>query len=131
MVAKTAKGYNFYRQAVSLRWFIEKGKWREEIAEKRLFLSEVLPLAITLGVVKKLAKEMEALGVGSPEYLGTGMVLGRDLDLFRAGAVSAIGSNPSSRGNYSVSGRSSWSGGSGFGGGSSGGGFGGGGGSSW
>jgi len=132
MVAKTAKGYNFYRQAVSLRWFIEKGKWREEIAEKKLFLSEVLPLAISLGVVKKLAKEMEALGVGSPEYLGTGMVLGRDLDLFRAGAVSAIGSNPSSRDNYSVSGRSSWSGGGGFsGGGSSGGGFGGGGGSSW
>jgi len=132
MVAKTAKGYNYYRQAVSLRWFIEKGKWREEIAEKKLFLSEVLPLAITLGVVKKLAKEMEGLGVGSPEYLGTGMVLGRDLDLFRAGAVNAIGSNPSGGGNYSVSGRSSWSGGSGFGGGGfSGGGFGGGGGSSW
>lgn len=131
MVAKTAKGYNYYRQAESLRWFIEKGKWREEIAEKKLFLSEVLPLAITLGVVKKLAKDMEGLGVGSPEYLGTGMVLGSDLDLFRAGAVNAIGSNPTSGGNYSVSGRSSWSGGSGFGGGSSGGGFGGGGGSSW
>ncbi len=60
------------------------------------------------------------------------MVLGRDLDLFRAGAVSAIGSNPSNRGNYSVSGMRCWSGGSVFGGGGfSGGGFGGGGGSSW
>jgi len=130
MVAKTAIGYNYYRQAASLKWFIEKGKWREEIAEKRLFLSEILPLAIALGVVKKLAKEMEDLGVGSPDYVGSGMILSRDVDLFSRSMVNAMATAPGGS-SYSSSGRSSWSGGSGFSGGSSGGGFGGGGGSSW
>jgi uncharacterized membrane protein len=128
MGRKTAWGYSLYRQTVGLRWYLEKGKWREEIAEKNLFFEEILPLAMALGIVEKLAKEMAVLGVEPPSYFqGVAMSsFGRDFNSFNALAGSNLSSTPSS-------GKSSWSGGSGFsgGGGSSGGGFGGGGGSSW
>ena len=126
MPRRTAWGYSLYRQIEGLRWYIDKGKWREEIAEKHLFLEEVLPLAISLGVVKKLAKDMAELGIKPPDYF-KGVVMSSfytDLNSFCRSSAATIVSSPS--------GKSSWSGGSGFsGGGSSGGGFGGGGGGSW
>jgi len=126
MPRRTAWGYSLYRQIEGLRWYINKGKWREEIAEKRLFLEEILPLAISLGVVRKLARDMAELGVKPPDYF-EGVVMGSlyiDLNNFCRSSAATLVSSPS--------GKSSWSGGSGFSsGGSSGGGFGGGGGGSW
>ncbi len=127
MPRRTAWGHSLYRQIKGLRWYLEKSKWREEIAEKHLFLEEVLPLAISLGVVKKLAKDMASLGVKPPDYFEGVTESGfySAIGSFYRSSSTALASSPSS-------GRSSWSGGSGFsGGGSSGGGFGGGGGGSW
>ena len=128
MGRRTAWGYSLYRQIVGLRFYLNLGKWREEITEKNLFFEEILPLAMALGIIDKLAKKMADLGIEPPRYF-QGMVLanfGRDFDSFNTLASSNLSSSPTS------SGRSSWSGGSGFsGGGSAGGGFGGGGGSSW
>jgi uncharacterized membrane protein YgcG len=126
MPRKTAWGYSLHRQAKGLRYYLDKGKWRQEIAEKHLFLQEVLPLAIALDVVDQLAKDMAELGVQPPEYVHgfTTANLHRQMSSFNTYAASNIASTPS--------GKSSWSGGSGFsGGGSAGGGFGGGGGGSW
>ena len=125
MPRKTAWGYSLHRQAVGLKYYLSKGKWREEIAEKNLFLEEMLPLAISLGIVGQLAKDMKDLGVEPPRYF-EGMVIGsfaRDLNNFNSVAVSGLTTSPNSGG-------SGWSGGSGFSGGG-GGGFGGGGGGSW
>jgi uncharacterized membrane protein len=128
MPRRTAWGYSLYRQVTGLKYYIDVGKWRQEIAEKHLFLEEILPLAISLGVVGKLARDMEALALPPPSYLHgfTATHFASDFNRFSAQAANNIVSSPHS------SGRSSWSGGSGFsGGGSSGGGFGGGGGGSW
>lgn len=128
MPRKTAKGYSLNRQTVGLKYYLSKGKWREEIAEKELFLEEMLPLAIALGVVDKLANDMKDLGVEAPKYF-QGMAMNSfasDLNHFSASAADGLTSAPT---NYSGSG--SWSGGSGFSGGGGGGGFGGGGGGSW
>jgi len=127
MPQKTAIGTNLMLQAKGLRETIKRGKWREKIKEKNLFIEEVLPFAISLGVVKKLAKDMEGLNIKPPEYFGgeglVGYAFGSMVSDFSAKASSGLSYNPSS---------SSWSGGSGFsGGGSSGGGGGGGGGGSW
>lgn len=125
MPRKTALGYSLHRQAVGLKYYLGKGKWREDVMEKNLFLEEMLPLAITLGVVDKLAKDMKDLGINPPSYM-QGMVLhsfASDLNSFNSSVVSSLTSSPS--------GNSSWSGGSGFSGGGGGGGFGGGGGGSW
>lgn len=124
MPRKTAKGYSLHRQADGLKYYLQKGKWREEIAEKHLFLEEMLPLAISLGVVSKLVKDMEELKIEPPRYF-QGMAYNtfvRDLSHFNSVAAGGMTSSPSGKG--------SWSGGSGFSGGS-GGGFGGGGGGSW
>ena len=127
MPRKTAWGYSLHRQAVGLKYYLSKGKWREEIAEKNLFLEEMLPLAISLGVVNRLAADMKDLGIEPPKYF-QGMVISsfaNDLNSFNSATVSGLTMSPS--------GSSSWSGGSGFsgGGGGGGGGFGGGGGGSW
>jgi uncharacterized membrane protein YgcG len=126
MPRKTAKGYSLFRQIEGLRWYLKKGKWRYEIAEKHLFFEEILPLAISLDVINKLAKDMADLGVSPPSYF-TGMTtsgLAADMRSFQSQSSGALASSPS--------GRSSWSGGSGFGGGGGvGGGFGGGGGGGW
>lgn len=128
MGRRTAWGYSLYRQIVGLRFYLNLGKWREEIAEKNLFFEEILPLAMALGIVDKLAKGMSDLGIEPPKYF-QGMALttfGHDFGSFNTLASSNLSSSPVS------SGKSSWSGGSGFsGGGSTGGGFGGGGGGSW
>lgn len=128
MPRRTAWGHSLFRQTVGLRWYLEKGKWREEIAEKHLFLEEMLPLAISLGVVKKLAKQMADLGIQPPSYF-TGVTTGTlfsDINRFSTSTRNSLMSAPGGR----WSGSSGWSGGSGFSGGG-GGGFGGGGGGSW
>ena len=98
--------------------------------QKHLFLEEILPLAISLGVVEKLTKEMASLGVRPPDYFEGAVAAGfySDWRGFYKNSTTVLSSSPS--------GKSSWSGGSGFSGGgssggSSGGGFGGGGGGSW
>lgn len=126
MPRRSAWGYSLYRQIKGLSFYLNKGKWREVIAEKQLFFAEMLPIAISLGVVNKLAKDMEGLGIVPPSYF-SGVQAGtfaRDFSSFESKAASTIGTAPSGK-------SSSWSGGSGFSGGSSGGGFGGGGGGSW
>ena len=85
----------------------------------------MLPIAISLGVVNQLTKDMKDLGVEPPKYF-EGVVINNfahDLNSFSSSMTTNLTSTPS--------GNSSWSGGSGFSGGSSGGGFGGGGGGSW
>lgn len=127
MPRKTAWGYALYRQIKGLEYYLAKGKWRLEIAEKHQFFAEMLPLAVTLGIVNKLSNDMKELGIKPPDYFSgvTTGSLASDLGGFRTVAASTLTSSPSN------SGSSSWSGGSGFSGGSSGGGFGGGGGGSW
>jgi|GEM_PF-754720 len=134
MPKRTAFGHSLFRQAVGLRYYINEGKWREEIAEKNLFFEEILPLAIALGVVDKLTKDMASLGVKPPSYFSGSNIyaFNSDFSQFSNKSKSNLLSAPYSNGRSSWSGHSSWSGGSGFsGGGSSGGGFGGGGGGSW
>jgi len=131
MPRRTAWGHSLYRQITGLKFYLGEGKWREEIAEKNLFFEEILPLAICLGIVGKLAKDMEVLGVEPPSYLNgfTAAHFASDFNHFNSQTASNLISSPGGK----WSGGSSWSGGSGFsgGGGSSGGGFGGGGGGSW
>lgn len=129
MPRRTAWGYSLFRQIGGLRWYLKKGKWRHEINEKHLFIEEILPLAVSLGVVTQLANQMKELNLKPPTYFA-GTTIGTfssDIQGFRSTCSSTLVSAPGS------SGRSSWSGGSGFsgGGGSSGGGFGGGGGGGW
>jgi uncharacterized membrane protein len=131
MPKRTANGYSLFRQIEGLKWYLKKGKWRHEIAEKKLFFEDVLPLAIALNVVRRLSKDMQELNAPPPNYM-VGMTSGRlvnDISTFNQSSSSTFMSSPS--GKWSSS--SSWSGGSGFssGGGFSGGGFGGGGGGSW
>ncbi len=124
MPRRTAWGYSLYRQIEGLKYYLSKGKWREEIMEKNLFLEEMLPIAISLGVVNQLTKDMKDLGMEPPKYF-EGVVINNfshDLNSFNSSMTTNLTSTPS--------GNSSWSGGSGFSGGS-GGGFGGGGGGSW
>ena len=125
---KTAVGNNLWLQARGLRKTIQRGKWREEINEKHLFIENVLPFAVALGVVKNLTKDMKDLQIEPPEYLSSGNLNGLAaaslINDFSKEVASGLAYNPSS---------SSSSGGSGFssGGGFSGGGGGGGGGGSW
>lgn len=125
MPQKTAVGTNLALQAKGLRKSIRYGKWREEVKEKNLFIEEVLPFAVSLGVVTQLAKQMKDLNIEPPDYLHTAGLTTWSTSQFVSGfsneMSSSLSYNPSS---------SSSSGGSGFGG-SSGGGGGGGGGGSW
>ncbi len=124
MPRKTAKGYSLYRQIVGLKHYLGKGKWRYEVQEKHLFFEEILPLAISLGVVNKITKDMQDLGVEPPRYFvgTTPTAFAADVKGFNTAASSSLITTP----------RGTYSGRSGFGGGGfSGGGFGGGGGGSW
>ena len=130
MPRKTAWGHSLFRQTKGLAYYLKVGKWRYEIEEKNLFLEEVIPLAISLGVVDKLAHDMAQLGVQPPSYFNgfVAATLANDISNFTRSTSNAFVSAPGGK----WSGASSWSGGSGFGGGGfSGGGFGGGGGGSW
>jgi uncharacterized membrane protein YgcG len=126
MPQKTAIGTNLSLQVKGLRETILLGKWREEIKEKHLFIEEVIPFAISLGVIGKLAKDMAALNIDPPKYLAGGF---GNNSLAWSGFVSDFSHSAASGLSYNPS--SSSSGGSGFSGGSSGGGGGGGGGGSW
>jgi uncharacterized membrane protein YgcG len=132
MPKRKAWGYSLFRQSMGLKHYLEIGKWREEIAEKNLFVGEMLPLAIALGVVDKLANDMKELGIKPPNYMGnfTTAAFVHDFNRFSSTAATNLTTAPQSS---HWSGSSSWSGGSGFscGGGFSGGGGGGGGGGSW
>jgi len=123
MPRKKPDGYALNQQINGLKFYLKKGKWRQEVNEKHLFLEEMLPLAISLGVVKKLASDMEELNVKPPSYtsnIATASLVS-NLSGFESAAGKSLGATPGSK-----------SGGSGFGGGGfSGGGFGGGGGGSW
>lgn len=126
MVQKTAIGTNLSLQAKGLRETIRLGKWREEIKEKHLFIEEVLPFAISLGVIGKLTKDMAKLNIEPPRYMAGGF---HNNTLAWSGFVNDFSKSASTGLSYNPS--SSGSGGSGFSGGSSGGGGGGGGGGSW
>jgi uncharacterized membrane protein len=106
-----------------LKYFVGKGQWRYAIAEKHLFLEEILPLAISLGVVNKLSRDMQGLQLEPPKYMGN--LAYADFGSFGTSVGRTLAFTPGS------SGSGGWSGGSGFSGGGSGGGFGGGGGGSW
>lgn len=125
LTQKTGKGFNYFMQARGLRETILRGKWREEIKEKHLFIEEILPFAVSLNVIDKLSRDMKDLGLEPPQYLGgstAGFVnSGVFVNSFASDVAGSLAYNPSS----------SSSGGGGFGGGSSGGGGGGGGGGSW
>jgi len=129
MPRRTAKGYSFFRQITGLKWYLSKGKWRHEQAEKKLFIEEILPLAISLGVINQLARDMKDLAIAPPSYFAgsSAALFASDFSTFRETSSKSFLSTPGGK----WSGSSSWSGGSGFSGGSSGGGFGGGGGGSW
>ncbi|MEP7166810.1 MAG: DUF2207 domain-containing protein [Candidatus Woesebacteria bacterium] len=124
LTQKTAKGFNYMQQARGLKETINRGKWREEIKEKHLFIEEILPFAVALGVVNQLTRDMKQLNIAPPSYFhGTSMntfATASFLHSFSRDVGTSISYNPSS---------SSWS--SGGGGGFSGGGGGGGGGGSW
>lgn len=127
---KTAVGHALWLQTRGLRKSIVYGKWREKIKEKNLFIEEVLPFAVSLGVIHQLSKDMEKLQIQPPEYLGTGAT-NSTLNMLNTQAfVSSFSSNVGSTLSYNPNSSSSGSG-SGFSGGSSGGGGGGGGGGSW
>jgi len=132
MPRKKAWGYSLYRRIQGLDYYLRQGKWRTEIYEKHLFIEEILPLAVCLGVVKRLTKDMAVLGLEPPSYLigfSDQTFFSRDFNSFSRSLERSLLSSPRES---SFSGKSSWSGGSGFSsGGSSGGGFGGGGGGSW
>jgi len=123
---KSAVGNNLYLQTKGLKQSIKYGKWREKIKEKNLFIEEVLPFAVSLGVVNQLAKDMEKLDIKPPDYIQTNNLTAFStahfINNFNTEVTNNLSYNPNS---------SSSSGGSGFSGGSSGGGGGGGGGGSW
>lgn len=121
MPRRTPKGYALYRQTQGLAWYLKKGAWRHEIGEKKLFIEEVLPLAISLGVVSQLTRDMKVLNMAPPSYVGGVNTSSFASDM--SGLQSSMGSTLSSA--------PGGSGGSGFSGGSSGGGGGGGGGGGW
>jgi uncharacterized membrane protein len=88
----------------------------------------VLPFAIGLGVVDKIANDMKDLGIAAPEYLGSNAVVGSTLVNFTNDFSQQVNKNLA----FNPSSSGSGSGSSGFsGGGFSGGGGGGGGGGSW
>lgn len=120
MSQKTAVGTNLWLQSRGLKASIKRGAWREKIKEKNLFIEEVLPFAVALGVVDKLTKDMKDLDIKPPEYIsnnGLATIAAAD---FVSGFSRDVGSSLS----YNPSSSSS-------GGGFSGGGSGGGGGGSW
>lgn len=118
MPRKSAKGFALYTQVKGLKNYLKIGKWRHEIYEKNLFLEEMIPIAISLGIIKKLSSQMRDLGI-KPEKISNNFIVSNNFSSFEKSMTSAFmaGAPKSSS--------------SGFSGGSSGGGFGGGGGGSW
>ena len=127
MPRRTPAGYALYRQIKGLKYYLKVGKWRHQIAEKHLFIEEILPLAVALGVVDKLTQDMKELDLKPPSYV-TGFSTAGFYSDFSGFTHSSSSTFVSAPGGSS----GGWSGGSGFGGGGgAGGGGGGGGGGSW
>jgi uncharacterized membrane protein len=127
MPRRTPAGYALYRQIKGLKYFLKVGKWRHQIAEKHLFIEEILPLAVALGVVDKLAQDMKELDLKPPSYVSgfSAATFYSDFSGFTNSSSSTFISSPGGT-------AAGWSGGSGFGGGGgAGGGGGGGGGGGW
>ncbi len=118
---RTAVGHNLMLQAKGLKKTIKLGKWREKIKEKNLFIEEVLPFAISLGVVSKLTNDMKELGITPPQYVNGFLLANHSFQ----SSLNSLSSTFNSQVN-AASGSHSFGGGS-----FSGGGFGGGGGGSW
>jgi len=120
MPAKSAVGSNLAWQVKGLQETIKRGQWREKIKEKNLFIEEVLPFAVSLGVINQLSRDMEKLNLKPPEYVANGvtnsMAMSSLMNSFSTATASGMSHNPDS---------------SSSGGGFSGGGGGGGGGGSW
>ncbi|MDQ3008566.1 MAG: DUF2207 domain-containing protein, partial [bacterium] len=103
--AKSATGSNLSMQAAGLRQTINRGKWREEVKEKRLFIEDIFPFAISLGVVDRLSRDMESLNLKPPAYfqgVSPSFTTSAFVNSFSSQAASSLSYNPSS---------SSWSGG--------------------
>ncbi len=124
LAQKTAVGTNLWLQARGLRKTIKYGKWRVKINEKKLFIENILPFAVSLGVVQQLYKDMKELEIEVPKYFDAYGLSSLNslnmIDNFSKEIASDISYNPSSSSSSSFSGGgfSSGSGGGGGGGGS-------------
>lgn len=116
---KTAIGTNLWLQARGLRESIKRGTWRQKINEKHLFIEEVLPFAVSLGVVKQLSKDMKELNLEPPKYISgnmaSAMIMSDFVNNFNNDVSTGLSYNPNSS---SASGGGSGGGGGGGGGGS-------------
>lgn len=128
MPSRTAYGRELYRKVKGYELFIARAEaHRQKFFENKNLFNEVLPYAITFGLVEKFARAMKDIGL-KPTQASTGWYSGThpfafnsfasDINGFSKSITSAIAATPSKGGGFS-------------GGGSSGGGFGGGGGGSW
>lgn len=68
MPRRTAAGSNAAWKIKGLQKSIQRGAWREKIKEKHLFIEEILPFAVALGVVKQLSRDLKDLHIQPPEY---------------------------------------------------------------
>ncbi len=127
MPRRSAYGHELYRRVRGYQLFISTAeKYRQRFFEDKNLFNEVLPYAITLGLVDKFAKAMKDIGLKPTQtsaawYYGTAPFafdsFASSMNDFSNNVGHAIAQTPSSS--------------SGFSGGGSGGGFGGGGGGSW
>lgn len=119
--SRTAIGSNWYEQARGLRETVKRGAWRQKIQEQQLFVDQVLPFAVALGVVDRLSKDLDDVGL-QPSYLASdalgGLAASSFVSDFTSQASSSLAYNPSS----SSASSGGFSGGSGGGGGGGGGG---------
>lgn len=128
MPARTGYGRELYRRVKGYELFIAKAEaHRQKFFENKNLFNEVLPYAITFGLVEKFATAMKDIGL-KPSQATTGWYVGThkfafdsfasSINDFSGSVTKSIAATPSKGGGFS-------------GGGSSGGGFGGGGGGSW
>ena len=125
MPRRTGNGQNLYLRTKGYYLFIDKAeKYRQRFFENKNLFNEVMPYAITFGLIEKFARTMKDIGL-KPQttgwYVGTHPfnvgTFGNNVESFSNSVSSSMASTPHSSGSS--------------GGGSSGGGFGGGGGGSW
>lgn len=121
MPQKTAIGTNLFMQAKGLKETLKRGAWRYKIQEKHLFIEEILPFAVSLGVVQQLTKDMDELSIEPPSYFAgfTGVHSAnwsQNLHSFSSTAASGLSYNPSSSSSSSSGGFSGGGGGGGGGG---------------
>lgn len=127
MPRRSAYGHDLYKKAKGYELFIAKAEaHRQKFFENKNLFNEVLPYAITFGLVEKFAQAMKDIGL-KPTAAATGWYYGT-----HPFAPDTFASNVNSFSNtFSNAIAQTPSKGGGFSGGSSSGGFGGGGGGSW